>query len=56
LFRPEIQEIQLNQTTTAAALLLKLRALTTSSVQEAAYFVVEGVKYHVQVIVSPEDI
>lgn len=49
-----VQEIELDETITAGALLRKLRALTTNDVEEAAYYEVDGETYHVQVNVVPE--
>jgi methionyl-tRNA formyltransferase len=54
LFRPEIQEIDLDEATRAGDLIDKMRALTTSRLEEASYFVVGGRRYRVQINITPE--
>ena len=44
-----IQEIDLNKTYPAREIIDKLRALTTNSIAEAAYIIVDGKKYSIQV-------
>lgn len=55
LYRPEVQRIELDDEVRTRDLLRKLRALTTNRVDEAAYFEVDGVRYRVQVKITPED-
>jgi methionyl-tRNA formyltransferase len=55
LFRPEVQQIDLDVPVPPSALLRRLRALTTNDVAEAAYYQVEGTRYHVQVVITPAD-
>lgn len=54
LFRSGVQEIFLTETTSAGSLLQKLRALTTNAIGEAAFFHLDGMKYRVQVNITPE--
>lgn len=49
-----VQELPMNELMKVSDLLKRLKALTTSKIPEAAYFVSEGKKYFVQVIVTPE--
>lgn len=56
LFSPEVQEIVLEQTYGAGELLTQLRALTTSELREAAYFIKDNKKYRVQVSITEENI
>ncbi|MCB8984706.1 MAG: hypothetical protein H6659_12830 [Ardenticatenaceae bacterium] len=51
LFTSEVQEIDLDQVVEAGELLRRLRALTTSQIEEAAYFVENGRRFRVQVTV-----
>ncbi len=44
-----VQRLELDETTTARDVLRRLRALTTSNVDEAAYFEEDGARYSVQV-------
>lgn len=55
LFKPEVQRIDLDVPVSPRALLRRLRALTTNAVAEAAYYEVDGTRYHVQVVVTPAD-
>ena len=48
------QCLNLDRPQTVRQTLRTLRALTTSSWEEAAYFEQDGVKYHVQVVIRPE--
>jgi methionyl-tRNA formyltransferase len=54
LFQPAVQRIDLDQVLRASDLLRRLRALTTSRVDEAAYFETNGRRYRVQVTITPE--
>ncbi|WP_242927530.1 methionyl-tRNA formyltransferase [Pontibacter vulgaris] len=54
LFKPEVQEINLEEEYKAGELLKKLRALTTNSLAEAAYFEKNGKKYRVQIQITEE--
>jgi methionyl-tRNA formyltransferase len=49
-----IQEIDLNKTYPARELIDKLRALTTNNIAEAAYIVVEGTTYRIQVHIEKD--
>ena len=49
LFKPEVQQIRLEEYVRTGSLLDKLRALTTNSIDEAAYFVEDEKRFHVQV-------
>lgn len=55
LFSPQVQEIKLNEMVQAGDLINRLRALTTSHVDEAAYFVRDGRRYRIQVRIISED-
>lgn len=55
LFKPEVQKINLEEKYKAEQLLNKLRALTTNSLAEAAYFEENGKTYRVQVQITEED-
>ncbi len=55
LFRPEVQELKLENEYRLESLLRKLAALTTNSVEEAAYFSKDGKKYRIQVSITEED-
>lgn len=54
LFSPKIQQINLDETIRAGELINRLRALTTNRVDEAAYFVLGGKRYRIQVRIVPE--
>ncbi len=54
LFSSVVQELDLNETVRVSSLLKRLRALTTSRLDEAAYFEVDGVRYRVQVVIQKE--
>jgi methionyl-tRNA formyltransferase len=54
LFSPEVQRIDPDARVRAGDLLLRLRALTTSRWDEAAYFDAGGARYRVQVAVREE--
>lgn len=49
LLTDDIQKIDLDKKYTARELLNKMRALTTSSLEEASYFDINGKKYRIQV-------
>lgn len=55
LFDPAVQRIDLDASTTASDLLRRLRGLTTSRLDEAAYFESGDRKYRVQVTITPDD-
>ena len=55
LFDPALQRIDLDATVLAGDLLRRLRALTTSRLDEAAYFERDGRRYRVQVSITPDD-
>jgi methionyl-tRNA formyltransferase len=55
LFRPEIQEIDLDEPTTARELINRWRALTTNRIDEAAYFKIDGKRYRIQIAITPEE-
>jgi methionyl-tRNA formyltransferase len=50
-----VGRLDLEQQMRVEDVLRTLRALTTNSVEEAAYFEVDGRRYHVQVTITPED-
>ena len=54
LFHPEVQKISLDKALSADDLLRQLRALTTSRVDEAAYFDKDGKRYRVQLQITEE--
>lgn len=54
LFHPSVQRIGLEERVRPKDLLRRLRALTTSRVDEAAYYEVDGVRYRVQVVIHEE--
>jgi methionyl-tRNA formyltransferase len=54
LFDPAVQRIDLESTAPAGDLLRRLRALTTSRLDEAAYFDSGGRRYRVQVTIVPD--
>jgi len=54
LFEPAVQRIDLDQVVRASDLLRRLRGLTTSCLDEAAYFEANGRRYRVQVTITPE--
>lgn len=54
LFTPAVQRIDLDERVRAGDLLRRLRALTTSRVDEAAYYEVDGRRYRVQVVIREE--
>ena len=54
LFNPQIQKIDLDTPRQPGELLRQLRALTTSRIDEAAYFEEDGKKYRVQVQITEE--
>jgi methionyl-tRNA formyltransferase len=53
LHHPAVQRIELDEPTTARALLDRLRALTTNDPAEAAYFEVGDTRYRVRVEITP---
>jgi len=54
LFAEKVQKIDLNERVEAGALIRRLRALTTNSKKEAAYFETEGKRYRVQIQIAEE--
>lgn len=54
LFDPAVQRIDLDAVVPAGDLLRRLRALTTSRAEEAAYFEIGERRYRVQVTITPE--
>lgn len=50
----KIQEIDLDNKVSPIELINKLRALTTNDIDEAAYFIVDGKKYKIQVSIIPD--
>ena len=54
LHTPDVQRIDLEETTRAGCLLDRLRALTTNRIDEAAYFERNGKRYRVQVSIVPD--
>ena len=54
LLQPGIQEIDLDQPTTARELLARLRALTTDRLDEAAYFRTNGTRHRIQIEITRE--
>jgi methionyl-tRNA formyltransferase len=54
LFQPAVQRIELDDVVRTSDLLRRLRALTTSRLDEAAYFDMNGRRYRVQVTITPE--
>jgi methionyl-tRNA formyltransferase len=54
LFDPSVQRIDLDKVVRAEDLLRRLRALTTSRLDEAAYFESGARKYRVQVTITPD--
>lgn len=54
LFQPQIQEINLDEPTTARQVLKRWRALTTNRIDEAAYFEIDGMRHRVRVMITPE--
>ncbi len=56
LFSEAIQRIDLEERIVAGDLLRRLRALTTNSVSEAAYYEIDGKRYRVQVHIQEDDV
>jgi methionyl-tRNA formyltransferase len=56
LFDPAVQRIELDAVVKAADFLRRLRALTTSRLDEAAYFESGDRRYRVQVTITPEGV
>ena len=54
LFSAEIQALDLNSKQPTGEVLRKIRALTTSRIDEAAYYEVDGVRYRVQLSITAE--
>ena len=54
LFDPAVQRLELDAVVRTADLLRQLRALTTSRLDEAAYFETGERRYRVQVTITPE--
>jgi methionyl-tRNA formyltransferase len=52
LFTPEIQRIALDEQVTAGDLIRRLRALTTNQWPEAAYYEMDGKRFHIQVVIQ----
>jgi len=55
LFQPQIQEVDLDEPTTARELITRCRALTTNRIDEAAYFEVDGRRHRIQIAITPEE-
>jgi methionyl-tRNA formyltransferase len=55
LFEERIQKLDLNAMNSVGEVLLRLRALTTNNLQEAAYYEVQDARYRVQVIITREE-
>lgn len=55
LYDDKIQKIELNNASPAEALINQIRALTTNRVSEAAWFEQEGMRYRVQITITPEN-
>jgi methionyl-tRNA formyltransferase len=56
LFDPAVQRIELDAVVRTADFLQRLRALTTSRLDEAAYFEAGNRKYRVQVTITPDSV
>ena len=56
LFEPAVQKLELDAHICAGDLLRRLRALTTSRLDEAAYFERDGRRYRVQVTITPDGV
>lgn len=54
LFKPEIQEIDLDTLQSPRELLRRLRALTTNNLSEAAYFQSDGKIYRIQISITED--
>jgi Formyl transferase len=54
LFQPQLQEMDLEQPTTAREVLARLRALTTDRLDEAAYFRTNGTRHRVRIEITSE--
>lgn len=54
LFAPEVQAINLDERVEAGDLLRRLRALTTSRLDEAAWYEVDGTRYRVQLVIRED--
>ena len=54
LSKEDVQKIDLNKSYKGKDLIDKLRALTTNDISEAAYFIKDGVKYRLQIIIEEE--
>lgn len=54
LFDPAIQEIRLAETVEAGTLIRRLRALTTSRLDEAAYFESDGRRFRVRLVIEED--
>jgi len=54
LFKPEIQEFQLEKEYKFEDVMRKLRGLTTNNLEEAAYFMKDGKKYRMQISLYKE--
>ncbi len=54
LFVPGVQRIHLDERVRAGDLLRRLRALTTSRLDEAAWFEVDGTRYRVQLVIRED--
>jgi len=55
LFSPHVQLIDLDERVKAGDLITRLRALTTNNVNEAAYYVIGGIRYRIQVCITADD-
>ncbi len=54
LFKPEIQEIDLQESLPAETLIRQMRGLTTNRLDEAAYFYVNDERYRIQVTITKD--
>lgn len=54
LFAERVQQIDLNEMVKTGDLLVRLRALTTNRIEEAAYYEVEGKRYRIQVVIHED--
>jgi methionyl-tRNA formyltransferase len=55
LLQDAVRQIDLGETVSARDLIRKLRALTTSRLDEAAFFEQDGKRFRIQVVISEED-
>lgn len=55
LFKPEVQQLSLEESYQLDPLVDRLRALTTNDINEAAYFLHKGKRYRVQIKITPDN-